>query len=86
MQQWKQWTSKRILRAYEKSQLLAELEMQKGHLKLNPPVWQENFFDHLLRSQESYAQKWDYVCQNPVRKGLVRSTEDWPWQGEIYPL
>ncbi len=45
--------------------------------------WQPGFFDHLLRSDESYAQKWEYVRQNPVRVGLVESPENWPYQGEI---
>ena len=45
--------------------------------------WQPGFFDHLLRSDESYAQKWDYVRQNPVRAGLVKFAEDWPYQGEV---
>jgi len=45
--------------------------------------WQPGFFDHVLRNDESYAQKWEYVQQNPVRAGLVRSAEDWPYQGEI---
>jgi putative transposase len=46
-------------------------------------VWQEGFFDHLLRNDESYSQKWKYVLENPVRAGLVRSPSDWPYQGEI---
>ena len=46
-------------------------------------LWQPGFFDHLLRNNESYAQKWDYVRQNPVRAGLVKFAEDWPYQGEI---
>ena len=46
-------------------------------------VWQEGFFDHLMRNDESYAQKWDYVRENPVRAGLVKVAEDWPYQGEI---
>ena len=46
-------------------------------------VWQEGFFDHLLRSDESYAQKWEYVRENPVRAGLVKFAQDWPYQGEI---
>ena len=36
------------------------------------------FFDHVIRSEESYEQKWVYVRDNPVRAGLVRSAEDWP--------
>jgi REP element-mobilizing transposase RayT len=50
------------------------------------PHWQKGFFDHLLRSGESYSQKWDYVRENPVRAGLVESAEDWPFAGEIHDL
>ncbi len=46
-------------------------------------VWQEGFFDHLLRTNESYSQKWNYVRENPVRAGLVKSAADWPYQGEV---
>ncbi len=47
------------------------------------PHWQEGFFDHLLRSSESYSEKWEYVRMNPVRAGLCDSADDWPWAGEI---
>jgi hypothetical protein len=33
--------------------------------------WQRNFFDHRLRHNESKAEKYDYICQNPVRAGLA---------------
>ena len=49
----------------------------------SPPHWQRGFFDHLIRRSESYAQKWEYVRQNPVRAGLSVRAEDWPYQGEI---
>ncbi len=75
VQQWKKWTSKRI---YRENQL--EIRGDK------PPLWQKEYFDHLLRSEESYIRKWEYVRENPVRKGLVKKSEDWPWQGEIYDL
>lgn len=48
--------------------------------------WQPGFFDHLLRHDESYAEKWDYVWRNPVRAGLVAQPEDWPYQGEIHRI
>ncbi len=47
------------------------------------PLWQPGFFDHLLRNDESYAQKWDYIRENPMRAGLVQSVDEWPYQGEI---
>ena len=70
MQRWKEWSSKRMAR----------------ELKLSERVCQEEFFDHVLRSSESYSQKWDYVKENPVRAGLVKSSDEWPWQGEIESL
>jgi putative transposase len=50
------------------------------------PHWQDGFFDHVLRSSESHEQKRVYVRDNPVRAGLVRRAEDWPYQGEIHLL
>lgn len=47
------------------------------------PLWQPGFFDHLLRNNESYGQKWEYVRENPVRAGLVRLADEWPYQGEL---
>jgi REP element-mobilizing transposase RayT len=45
--------------------------------------WQPGFFDHILRSDESYSEKWNYVRENPVRAGLVAAADEWPFQGEI---
>jgi len=50
------------------------------------PLWQREFFDHLLRSCESYETKWSYVWNNPVRHRLVKRAEDWPFCGEICRL
>jgi putative transposase len=41
--------------------------------------WQENFFDHRVRRDESGEQKWHYILGNPVRAGLVERPGDWPW-------
>ena len=50
---------------------------------IKSPVWQRGFFDHVLRNEESYGQKWNYVRDNPVRAGFVTNAEDWPFAGEI---
>ena len=55
-------------------------------VKVSKPHWQEGFFDHLLRSHDSYAQKWNYVRLNPVRAKLCQTAENWPYQGEIVPI
>ncbi len=43
------------------------------------PVWEEESFDHVLRSDESLKEKCEYIRQNPVKAGLVEKPEDYPW-------
>ena len=50
------------------------------------PHWQKTFFDHLLRGEESYSEKWSYVRENPVRAGLATNAENWPFIGKIFTL
>ena len=64
---WKQWSAKELCPL----------------LGIEAPLWQKEFFDHLLRSEESYSEKWEYVRQNPVRAGLVSDSDDWPYAGHI---
>ena len=51
------------------------------------PVWQEEWFDHVLRSSESLDAKIHYVLQNPVRQGLVDDWRKygWCWKREHRP-
>jgi len=42
-------------------------------------VWQTESFDRVLRSSESLDAKVQYVLENPVRRGLVDSWNDYPW-------
>jgi putative transposase len=51
---------------------------------VDAPHWQKTFFDHVLRSASSYSEKWSYVRENPVRAGLVRKTEEWPFMCEVF--
>jgi putative transposase len=41
--------------------------------------WQRVAFDHRIRNDDSYREKWAYVMANPVRAGLVSSAESWPY-------
>jgi putative transposase len=71
---------KRHLGSYLESLGHQPATIPEGRLR---SFWQPGSFDHLLRHSESYAQKWEYVWQNPVRAGLVDRPEAWPYQGEI---
>ena len=50
------------------------------------PVWQKSFWDTQLRRVEGYDSKWEYTRHNPVRKGLSRNPETWPYQGVVNVL
>ncbi|HEY0863760.1 MAG TPA: transposase [Lacunisphaera sp.] len=50
------------------------------------PLWQADYFDRFIRSHRDHQEKWDYVTLNPVRKGFVAKTEDWPYRGIIHDL
>ena len=45
-------------------------------------VWQAESFDHVLRSSESLDAKIEYLLENPVRAGLVRKWQEYPWLWE----
>lgn len=49
-------------------------------------TFQPGGFHHRLRDGESYAQKWQYVRENPVRARLVKSPEDWPFFGRVHEI
>jgi putative transposase len=68
MQRWKEWSAKRVL----------------ATLGRPAPLWQPRFFDHVLRSSDSYAEKWSYVAQNPVRARLAAAPEAWPHAGHVH--
>jgi REP element-mobilizing transposase RayT len=48
-------------------------------LLISGPVWEEESFDHVLRSDESLKEKCEYIRQNPVAAGLVQNPEEYRW-------
>jgi putative transposase len=70
MRDWKKWTARKLI---------------EGEIG-STPIWQTEFFDHVLRSARSYSEKWDYVRENPVRAGLVSCAAAWPLAGECESL
>ena len=41
-------------------------------------AFQENFWDTRLRDEAHYSEKFRYICNNPVRKGLCQMAREWP--------
>jgi REP element-mobilizing transposase RayT len=77
MREWKSWTSRRILAVLPRPATAAT------KTSTDTTLWQREFFDHVLRSEESHAEKWNYVRDNPVRAGLVTSSDHWPYLGRV---
>lgn len=43
------------------------------------PFWQQEYFDRAIRNDKEYLRIRRYIEQNPVRAGLCRTPESWPW-------
>jgi putative transposase len=43
------------------------------------PFWQAESYDHLVRTAGEFERIKDYILRNPVRAGLARSAEEYPW-------
>ena len=42
-------------------------------------VWRPRFDDFAIRTPEQFKTKLNYIHENPVRSGLVRRSEDYPY-------
>jgi len=60
---WKSFTAKEIAR----------------HIRAPGTVWQEDYWDRAIRSEEHLASAVAYIINNPVTAGLVDAPERWPW-------
>jgi putative transposase len=41
--------------------------------------WQKRYYDHNVRTYESFVEKLRYIHRNPVKRGIVEKPEDWTW-------
>ncbi|MBI2485942.1 MAG: transposase [Deltaproteobacteria bacterium] len=50
------------------------------------PLWQKNFYDHIVRKEESLLKITEYIVNNSVRKGMVSNWEEYPYSKMVDPL
>ena len=43
------------------------------------PFWQKESYDHRVRNQSEFKRIQMYIETNPVKAGLVRNPEEYPW-------
>ena len=41
------------------------------------PIWQDRFWEHLIRDERDYAAHVEYIHFNPVKHGFVRAPRNW---------
>jgi REP-associated tyrosine transposase len=49
------------------------------NLKVKRKVWQPSFLDRRIRDSLEYQRFKDYIWQNPVKKFLVKTPEEYPY-------
>ena len=53
------------------------------HQKTGTRLWQKNYYDHVLRANEDSQEVAAYIWLNPVRKGLCKNFDDYPFSGSF---
>lgn len=45
-------------------------------------VWQDERYDHIIRNEEEFLEKWEYIRQNSVKANLSSTPEQYSffWQ------
>ncbi|OHB80224.1 MAG: hypothetical protein A2Z25_08500 [Planctomycetes bacterium RBG_16_55_9] len=58
----------------------AELTQTNSRLKRrHRGIWQKRFWEHQIRDERDLQRHVDYIHYNPVKHGLVKDIDDWPW-------
>jgi len=50
------------------------------------PLWQKNFYDHIVRREESLLKMVEYILNNPIRKGMASEWHAYPHSKVVDPL
>ncbi len=49
-----------------------------GLLGREGPLWEPQYYDHAIRTEDELKECLDYCLRNPVRKGLVDNFKNYP--------
>lgn len=52
-------------------------------LRRKGSFWQDENFDHLIRNEAGWIDKFEYIHNNPVKKGLVDRPEDYEFSSLV---
>ena len=70
LRNWKGFTTRRINHLFQR----------RGKL------WQDDYWDRYIRDAEHFLKVRNYIENNPVKAGLVRSPEQWPFSSARFRM
>jgi len=83
MEDFKKYTAKEIiteLKNSKKDDLLNGFKLSYPKKKKHQyRIWQNGFYDFNIYSAKKFLEKLNYIHENPLRAGLVKNSEDWPY-------
>jgi putative transposase len=44
-------------------------------------IWQKDFYDHILRTEDDFSNHLRYILDNPIQKGLTSTWREYPYRG-----
>jgi putative transposase len=62
-----------------KTRVTLEARKQGKRTAGESPFWQARYFDHNVRNNAGFVTQLRYIHRNPVKRGLCKQPEDWPW-------
>jgi primosomal protein N' len=70
--------------AHSLSEILHSIKSFSAHevnkvMHRSGPVWQQESFDRMIRSESDLHEKWNYIWNNPRALGLVGPAEEYPY-------
>jgi len=70
----------------DKGSLAKVMQLLKGRSAhaIGYPVWQKNYYDHVVRKEEDLRKLARYIVSNPLRAHLVEQIGDYPLWDAIW--
>ena len=51
--------------------------VKNGKLKsFDKKLWQKSYYDHIIRNQDDYNEKWEYIENNPKKWGFTHTEQE----------
>ena len=76
-----------------KTKVSIQARKEKKRVMGDEPFWQTRYFDHNVRNHDGFVTQLRYIHRNPVKRGLCKTPEEWPWSsfrawavGEMGPV